>query len=257
MHTTVKIIRAIWANTGSENVFSQIPKIPTIKNQVVYVWGEDVNSYIQSLGYETRLVEDNMFSEEDNTEYGRKLIALDFALKEFGEVLLLDWDCYILRPFDDKFYSHLSQKPIQCPLYSQHKNTSSAFYEAFPDKLNDSTFSKFAKVMEEHFSKYNWKLGDGLVTPNFGCVYSRYKTFGEELIQIAIDNNIQGCVEEHAMWIYSQCSLDEYIDKFQPVFVQGVSDDRTTHNLKICKVQRELNSYVSERTSMDLYLKHI
>lgn len=257
MHTTVKVIRVLWKSERGVNVFSQVPRIPTIKNQVVYVWREDVEQHLKLLGYETRLLKDNTFEEKYDSEYGRKLIALYLALKEFGEVLLLDWDCHILRPFDDNFYSALAERPVQCPLYAQHKNTSEAFFEAFPDKLKDPYFPKFAKVMEDHFVKYSWELGDGLVTPNFGCVYSRDVNFAKDLIRIAIDNNIKGCVEEHAMWIYANCTLEEYLERYQPVFVQGVSDDRTDHNLEICKVQRELNSYVASKLTMDLYLKHI
>lgn len=257
MNTTIKIVRAIWANAGSTHVFNEIPKTPTFNNQVVYVWGEDVERYIKQLGYETRLVKDNRFAEKENTEYGRKLIALDLALKEFGEVLLLDWDCYILRPLEGKFYDYLLSKETQCPLYAQHKNTAEAFYEAFPDKRDDLIFPAFANTMEINFNKYSWKFGDGLATPNFGCVYSRDPLFAEQLIKIAIDNKIKGCVEEHAMWLYSNCSLVEYINKFHPVFVQGVSEDMTCHDLMISDVQRKLNTFISETIDMDIYLKHM
>lgn len=257
MNTKVKIVRVVWANTGSTHVFNEIPKIPTIENQIVYVWGEDVELYLKGLGYNTVLVSSSIFNEFDNTEYGRKLIAMDMALKEFGEVLLLDWDCHILRPLEGEFYNYLSSKPIQCPLYCQHKNTSEAFYEALPHKRNDESFTKFADVMEINFNKYSWEFGDGLATPNFGAVYSRDKNFAEDLINISIKNNLAGCVEEHAMWIYANCSLNEYIDRYHPVFVQGVSDERTDYELMISKVQRKLNKFISDNIQMDLYLKHI
>lgn len=257
MNTKVKIVRALWANAGSTHVFKEIPKLPTIKNQVVYVWGEDLESYIRGLGYDTRLVEHSLFSEEHNTEYGRKLVALDLAVQEFGEVLLLDWDCHILRPFEGKFYDYLLSKETQCPLYAQHKNTSEAFFEAFPNKRDEPFFPEFAKTMEINFNKYSWKMGDDLITPNFCCVYTRDPKFAKALIDIAVDNKIKGCVEEHAMWIYANCSLDEYIERHQPHFVQGVSDDMTNHNLMICRTQKRLNAYVSEKINMDLYLKHI
>lgn len=259
MNTSVKIVRALWANKGSTRVFNEIPKIPTVKNQVVYVWQRDVEEYLIRLGYETRFVDDDYFIEENKTEYGRKLIALDLALKEFGEVLLLDWDCHFLRPFDDKFYNYLNEKPIQCPLYTQHVDTAKSLFETF-DVINNpflEYFEPYAIEIEKGFSKYSWKMDDCLIGPNFSCVYSRDVTFGEQLIKIAKENDIRGCVEEHAMWIYANCTLEEYLERYQPVFVQGVSDDRTDHEFKVSKVQRKVNQYISEKVNMDLYLKHI
>ena len=257
MNTKVKIIRVVWANTGSDHVFNEIPKTPTIDNQLVYVWGEDVNEYIKSLGYDTVLVKDSRFSESNNTEYGRKLVAMDMALKEFGEVLLLDWDCRILRPFDQAFYDMLSEKETQCPLYCQHKRTVYSLMEALPKYKDDLLFESFANNMQVNFGKYSWTFGDGLATPNFGCVYSRDVNFASDLIRISIDNKITGCVEEHAMWIYANCTLTEYIKRYQPRFVQGVSDDRTDHEFIISKVQRSLNKYISESIDMNIYIKHI
>lgn len=257
MYTKVKIVRAVWANNGSTRVFNEIPKVPTISNQVVYVWQDDVNEYLKGLGYETRLVEDNRFTESSNTEYARKLVAMDMALQEFGEVMLLDWDCHVLRPLDDTFYEYLRSRPIQCPLYCQHKNTAEAIYEAMPIYRDDLLFSSFADNMQELFAKYSWTFGEGLATPNFGFVYSRDTNFAKDLIDISIEHKLTGCVEEHAMWLYCKCSLEDYIKRYQPVFVQGVSDDRTDHEFMISKVQRKLNKFISEKIPMDLYLKHI
>lgn len=257
MNTKVKIVRALWLNNKSNDVFREIPTIPTIENQVVYVWGMDTQLHLKKLGYETRLVTDTRFDEQTSTEYGRKLVAMDMALKEFGEVLLMDWDCHILRPLDDNFYGMLSEKETQCPLYCQHKRTVYSLMEALPKYKDDPSFNSFASDMQVNFGKYSWTFGDGLATPNFGCVYSRDVNFAKDLIDISISNNITGCVEEHAMWIYAGCSMEEYIERYHPRFVQGVSDDRTDHEFIISKVQRALNKHISETINMDLYIKHI
>lgn len=255
MNTSVKVIRALWGDDGKS--LREAPIIPTIKNQIVYVWGAGNNEELRRRGYDTVLM-DNVGFDEPNKFYGRKLIALDLALKEFGEVMMLDWDCHILRPLDDKFYEYLKSSPVQCPLYCQHKNTSKALQEIFTitGAIGDE-LEVYTNTMQEEFTKYSWALEDALVTPNFGFVYSRDKSLGEDLIQIATENNLIGCIEEHAMWIYSKCSLDEYINKYHPVFVQGVSDDRTDHEFMISRVQRKLNKFISEKIPMDLYLKHI
>jgi hypothetical protein len=59
------------------------------------------------------------------------------------------------------------------------------------------------------------------------------------------------------MWIYANCTLTEYIERYQPRFVQGVSDDRTDHEFIISKVQRAINKYISESIDMNIYIKHI
>lgn len=255
MNTEVKIVRALWGEDGKS--LREVPIVPTIKNQIVYVWGAENNEELRRRGYDTVLM-DNAGFDEPSKLYGRKLIALDLALKEFGEVILLDWDCHILRPLDDKFYGYLDSRPVQCPLYAQHKHTSEALREIF-SIIGDVSeeLEIYTKTMEEEFTKYSWGLDDALVTPNFSFVYSRDKKLGEDLIQIAIDNDLIGCIEEHAMWLYCKCSLDDYVKKYQPVFVQGVSDDRTDHEFMISKVQRKVNKFISEKIPMDLYLKHI
>jgi len=59
------------------------------------------------------------------------------------------------------------------------------------------------------------------------------------------------------MLLYANCSLEEYIDRYQPTYVQGVSDDRTDHYFKISKIQRKLNKYINNKIDMDIYFKHI
>lgn len=255
MNTTVKIVRALWGEDGK--TLKEVPIVPTIKNQIVYVWGKENNNELRRRGYDTILMDEVGF-DEPQKQYGRKLIALDLALKEFGEVMMIDWDCHILRPLDGKFYDYLLSKEIQCPLYAQHKHTSKALQEVFMGIGNfNEELEVYTKSMEEEFTKYSWVVGDALATPNFSFVYSRNKTLGEDLIQIAKENDLIGCIEEHAMWIYANCSVTEYIERYQPCFVQGVSDDRTDHEFIISKAQRGLNAFVSDRIQMDIYLKHI
>jgi hypothetical protein len=255
MNTKVKVVRALWGDDGK--TMKEVPVIPTIENQIVYVWGSANNDELIKRGYHTILMDEVGF-DEPRKQYGRKLIALDLALQEFGEVMMLDWDCHILRPLEDKFYEYLLSKEIQCPLYAQHKHTSKALQEIFMGIGNyNELLAVYTKSMEIEFTKYSWTVGDALATPNFSFVYSRNKELGSDLIKIAKDNDLIGCIEEHAMWIYSNCSVSEYIERYQPCFVQGVSDDRTDHEFIISKAQRALNSFVSSRIKMDLYLKVI
>lgn len=255
METNIKIIRALWGN--SEETISEIPSIPIYQNQVVFVWGENNEKILRERGYDVIPMKDKMPDIYNN--YGgrffRKLLALDEGLKRYGEVILLDWDCYILRELDNNFYKYLSEKPIQCPLYAQPKNIYESWDESFPADSKDKM--SFYSLCEKNFNKYSWEIDDYLVTPNFGFVYSRDINLGKNLIDISNKYNLNGCIEEHAMYLYSNCEIDEYIEKYQPHFVKGVSDTMTNTNFYISNVQKRFNEYMESKIEIDLYLEHM
>jgi hypothetical protein len=254
---TIKIIRTYWGS--NPKTIKELPPFPLFpKQEIVYVWGEENEKKLQSIGYETRLVHQDQYPYFNTyiTQYGNKLISLILALEEFDEIIMLDWDCYMLRPWDEKFYTYLRSNPIQCPLYAQHQNTIESLDEAyFGMELNK--LGNFFKVMEDGFTEYSWKFEEGLISPNFGFFYTRDKSIGKKLLDITLENKLEGCIEEHAFQIYVNCSLDEYLATYQPLFVQGVSRDITDHNLMISTIQRKLNNYIDSKLPMDLYLKHI
>ena len=150
----MKIIRVLWGN----KINNEIPKIPLLKNEVVYVWGKENNKMLLERGYETRLLDVSIFEDEYN-HFGKKLYALNEALKEFNEVLLLDWDCYLLKPLDEHFYSSLKEKPIQIPLYIQHKNTKEAILEILPPNQSIK-LQKELDLLGKGFKKYAWEWED-------------------------------------------------------------------------------------------------
>mgnify|MGYP003670731484 FL=1 len=256
MNTTIPIIRTYWGNRNETR--AEIPRLPVYGNHLVYVWGKENETFLKERGFNTFLVDNSLsYFDSYNTQYGKKLIALDLALQRYDEVLMLDWDCFILRPLDDTFYKMVNKNDTLCPLYAQHKDTVEAFKETFEGRLILDYNLEYFKVLEREFKKYSWNFKEGKISPNFGCVYTSNKNLGKDLIKLVLDNNIEGCIEEHAMFLYANCSLEEYIDKFQPNFVQGVSDDRTDHYFMISKIQKKLNTYIGSKTDMDLYIKHI
>lgn len=262
---SIKIIRSLWGYR--KHTYNEIPPIPTYPNEIVYVWGKENEAMLKERGFETRYVEEETspFAYEIlELIYERKLIALDLALKEFGEVLMLDWDCYILRPLDKDFIKELRKKPIQCPLYAQHKDCYNALYEVVPknhpwfqDPEEHSHLQKHLDIITRGFLKWHWKWQEGLISPNFGFVYSRDISLGEKLIEIAVKNNMEGCVEEHAMFIYADCNLEEYIQKYHPTVLFGVSERVTKQNTRIGNIQRKFNNYVEDNLKMDIYFEHI
>jgi len=255
MYTKVKIIRTYWGDT--QKLKREIPPQPIYTNQIVFVWGEENNQFLKKRGFDTILMSDEIPNEYNSYEgqFYRKLLALDLSLKMFGEVILLDWDCYILRELDDNFYNYLKEKPTQCPLYGQYKNVKYSWVEATPPKNKDE--EKWVDVCESKFIKYSWKLDSILVSPNFGFVYSRDIELGKKLIEISNNNKLDGCIEEHAMFIYADCSLEEYIEKYHPFFIKGVCTDYKSDNFLSTQSQKYFNSYIDDFIEFDTYLHHI
>jgi hypothetical protein len=255
MYTTVKIIRAVWGD--SEKTRWEVPPFPIYSNQIVYVWGIDNEKWLKERGYETRLIEESKFIEYAtfNGQFLRKLIALDLALQEFGEVILLDWDCYILRELDDNFYELLKEKPIQCPLYAHHIDVKKSCLEV--DTFPSNDIRSFIDLIDVTIKKYSWKHDGILVSPNFCFVYSRDIELGKKLIDITLENNIMGCIEEHAMFLYANCTVDEYIDRYQPKVVNGTSDTVTINDLMSERSRKQMNNYIANKIDLDIYLEHI
>lgn len=254
MRTRIKIVRAYWGD--SEKLKREIPPVPIYDNQIVYVWGTENESFLKERGFDTRLVTDDDPCEINFTNFLiRKLIAIKLALIEFNEIIFLDWDCYILRELDDVFYEYLRDKPVQIPLYSHLTNPIIGINESCID--NTPEFFLFKESFNYFISKYSWKLSDMLVLPNFGFFYSREVSIGETLLNIAIENKLGGCVDEEAMFIYANCELEDYIDRYHPVFVNGVSDFMTSGGFKISEVQKKFNRYISEKIPTDIYLEHM
>ena len=125
----IKIIRSWWGDFADK--FKEIPKFPLYPGQeIVYVWGKDNFKILSQRGYICYLMKDDDYG-LDNI-YGKKLLVLDRALQDWGEVLMLDWDCYILKPLDNSFILSLNSKPIQIPLYAHHKDSKRSLIETIP-----------------------------------------------------------------------------------------------------------------------------
>ena len=259
----LKIIRTWWGNYKDK--WKDVPKVPLYDNEIVYVWGEDNLDKLKKRGYDCILIEETGLFNNHWEIYGKKLIALDKALKHWGEVLLLDWDCFLSKPLDNNFYKMLSKKETQVPLYAHYKEPMFALLEAIPDnhpilQTDESYFHLIDSLstIENQIQHYHWKWGEGLIIPNFGCVYSRDQNFGADLIKIAKENNIKGLVEEFAMWKYANCDMEEYINKYHPEYVLGVSDEKLQKlDFTISNLQKKFNTFIKSKLKTNLYYEHI
>ena len=253
----MQIIRVLWGN----KINHEIPSLPLLENELVYVWGEENNQMLLDKGYKTRLLSSYMFEGEYN-HFGKKLFALNQALEEFDEVLLLDWDCYLLKPLDDHFYNTLKEKPIQIPLYIQHKDTKRAILDLNvtwnSTKEDTLKLEKELEKLEEGFHKYGWEWEEGLVAPNFGWVYCRDKKLGNELLKIALNNDLQSVVDEFATLLYVNCTLEEYIEKYLPSVVRGSSNSKFIFpNKDLHIIGKKFNDYIDTKIKMTPYFEHV
>jgi len=79
-------------------------------------------------------------------------------------------------------------------------------------------------------------------------------------MKIAKENNVENCIEEHAMYLWANCSMDEFIEKYEPKVLQGTSDDTRllmhlydhTNDPVIA-----INKYIAKKVDKTLYFKHI
>jgi hypothetical protein len=250
----IKIIRVLWGG----NVNHEIPRIPLYPEQeVVYCFDYESFWFIQELGYEAKLVKDTKFDgKKGYNKFGRKLQALDLALQEFGEVLLLDWDCFILKPFDKNFYDSLKEKPIQIPLYIQHKDTKNAVLEMLVKDQSPSLLREL-EDLEVGMNKYGWEWEEGVIAPNFGFVYCRDKSFGKKLVDIALEHNLNSVVDEFATLIYVDCTLEEYIEKYVPRVVKGRSDQMIIYDTRIHKLSRKFSKWLDTKVDITNYFEHV
>ena len=250
----IKIIRVLWGG----NVNHEIPRMPLYPEQeIVYCFDYESFWFIQNLGYEAKLVKDTKFDgNKGYNKFGRKLQALDLALQEFGEVLLLDWDCFILKPFDKNFYDSLKEKPIQIPLYIQHKDTKNAVLEMLVKDQSPSLLREL-EDLEAGINKYGWEWEEGVVAPNFGFVYCRDKSFGKKLVDIALEHDLNSVVDEFATLIYVDCTLEEYIEKYVPRVVKGRSDQMIIYDTRIHKLSRKFSKWLDTKVNITNYFEHV
>jgi hypothetical protein len=232
----MQVIRAVWnpvtwdGQSSSQSYMDVVPQTPAY-NEVVYVWEQSNKDALDALGYQTRLVVSDKFNENGN-QFGRKLLAIEAGLQEFGEVLFLDWDCNFIKPIDQTFLDMLVEKETQIPIYIHDT----------PDPFDSS--------YEFDSTTY--------ISSNFGFVYTRNPNLGTQLIEIAEQNNIGGCVEEWAWNLITDIANDPlgYVQNYLPRFGHGVSD--TAIPLDHPNLPRQIKgwTWVEQKLNMDIYLKH-
>lgn len=239
----VKVIRALW---GDINQFiDEIPKEPKY-DEMVYVWGVENNEYLKKCGYSTTLI--NVTNIENITKhYIHKLESFVEAEKMYDEFLFLDWDVKELKPLDDTFFNEVKSQEFSASLYGYPKE-----FLTLKNKVNDWT-DKQIDLMTKHC----WFTDDVFMLPNAGFVYSKKKGFSNELIRIVKDYQLETLIEEFAIQIYSNMSLNDYILKHESKVINGRPEwySVNVNGVDIDSPKR-VNNYVTSLIEKDLYLIH-
>jgi len=88
-------------------------------DDVCYTFGEDNHKYLKSVGINSILVNKNDYVYH---QYEHKLYILTLAMKDFDEIVFIDWDVGIKKPVDNDFWNILnSKREIQANLYRYKK----------------------------------------------------------------------------------------------------------------------------------------
>jgi len=84
-------------------------EMPHITPFVTYVFGSNNYEYLTNLGLECRLINELPYCFR---EYRHKLEVFKYAMKEFDEVVFLDWDTKPTKPLPLNFWDKLNEKEV-------------------------------------------------------------------------------------------------------------------------------------------------
>lgn len=255
----MRFIRAFWGDLDHHDgrhrkEIENIAKGERL-NELVYVWGKENEKFIQSYGFETKLISDNPseygsdYLENCDTFFKHKLMAIKYGVESYPDgAIYLDWDMVQQKPIDSNFYSQLVN-PFYVPLY------------CFPFDYKDIVLNEWVDISEtdrkyvikQHdiISKYNFIFNENFVIPNASFVFCRDVNIINEIIRINDEEDIDIISDETAIMVYfknKNISLEDCIKEYEPTVSDGKFD--THFN------QKDLINYFSNYIKKDLYFIH-
>jgi len=157
-------VRGLWGNCAETKDFrgGKIHSdINIIKDNeysepfITYVFGDRNKEYLESLGFECRLI-DSKPSIWDMVDqlYRHKLDVFKAAMEDYDEIVFLDWDCRPTAPLPDDFWDVIGEK---------------------------ASFQ--ANLFQYRTKKCLWRKTDIRKVTNGGFVYMRDKTIPDKIIK--------------------------------------------------------------------------
>ncbi len=229
----IKVIRIVFGNFDISN----IPITPQF-NEIVYVWGKENRDNLKNMGYQTILMNRDIFDYKytnPNYQFLHKLIGIESAMKTYSKILFLDWDCYLTKELDDTFFNSLENKTLLAPIYSYSKSDYSAIYEKADG---------WAQLQSNLLNTLSWERDELFVLPNAGFIYISDSSISTELLNLAKIKNLTTLIEEFAIYSFTNTILDSYIENYHPKCLYGNSTNTI------------LNDYVNSKLDMNIYFEH-
>lgn len=243
----MRIVRTLWSR--DTKILSEIPTKP-LENELVLTFETENFNFLKSLNYEVYQVDERLKVKDF---YLNKLVLLNEIAKE-EDFIFLDWDIKISNL---DLLKKLSYKRIHnVPLYSYPPN----YYN---DIKNANAYSEWFFNHERWVKESNaWQLVDeSTILPCFCCITNKKdESIISELLDIGNKMNFNSCSEEFSFFYfiknnYLVNSLDEYIQKIEPLFMHG-RETNYVHNF-LNYSYNTLNSYIEKKIQKTLILKHL
>ena len=168
-----RIIRGIWGDISKNGIRDGKMRkdIDAIKNNsycsiddfTIYVFGLDSYCLLKSEGFDCKLINQAPFIYDMQKQlYRHKLDILNEAMKDYDEIVFLDWDCVPTAELPNDFWEVMNQKaPFQANLF-QYRTKKCLWRKEDPRKVCNGGFlylrekgiaEAFIKNYEELF---NW-----------------------------------------------------------------------------------------------------
>jgi hypothetical protein len=250
----MKIVRILWGNY--DKILKEIPESPVFNDEIVLVWGIDNNRMLLNRGYKTILLSEEISDPEFDgvlNQFGHKILALSRVEEIYNEYLFLDWDVVKVKEIDNSFYEKIrSAGKISCPLYSYPNDYAKLVYSVLKEKNELKDHKDY--IINQHLgiNLYSWKLDKDLILPCFCFFYSSINDNCKKLLEIARKKKLNTNIEEFAMFIYSDCSLDDYIRKHEPLVIRGKENNDSVKWMD--DSIKRTNAYIDNKIKKDIYL---
>lgn len=266
MHKDLRIIRGWW---GHLDIFDgkyrkQILSPGNNFPQTVYVYGKSSYHVLEQHGFKNKvyLMSNEPFDYRlasnhtlyDHRSLLHKLKILQKGLQQNQSVLFLDWDMQFKKQFDNDFFESFKGYQLQVPLYLYPKTE----IEALVGTPDDRKYYLFFTKLNNYLKQNAWIYEDSYVIPNTGFIYCNDIKIADELIKIALKEQLTTVPDELAVLFYMKklgYTLDDYIKNIEPSTISGKDCGSESWNAKGKLLENYIETVKEQKKT--IYLEHV
>lgn len=267
MSNNVTIVRGWW---GHLNIFDDKYRKQIFNGtnshfyQKVYVYGSENNSEFVYNGFKDKTV---LMSTEpfdyrlasnhtlyDHRSLLHKLTILQKSLQQNDSVLFLDWDMNFKKELDNEFYKSLDGYSLQVPLYLYPKTE----IEKLVGTKEDRKYFLFFTKLNDYLKQYAWQFEDSYVIPNTGFIYCNDIKIADELLKIAMKEQLTTVPDELAVLFYMKqlgYTIEDYMKNIEPSTISGKDCGNDEWNAKGKLLENFIETVKGEKKN--IYLEHL